>query len=174
MLWTIVSVAVVLIPALTMQLYLRSVPSNHIWPNSNFIVIDPDFNDGIAFSALVGKVWVIYLLQSLMIILIFIAWFFIKKWYYVVGLSLILTGSLFNILDRAIAISVPSASGDTENAVLDYFQLKFWFFGLENTCWNFPDLFIIIGAFWTVISFITKSIVDYCKEKKKATKKADK
>lgn len=108
----------------------------------SFLKMEFHSNTGIAFSIQLKQILIIVLI---IIILIAIAWFLYKsyegkKWLYVFCLSLILFGSLSNLLDRLIF-----------GYVIDYFDMK-WF-----TVFNLADVMIVLGALALIISNIDLS-----------------
>lgn len=99
-------------------------------------------NKGIAFSIQFKQIIIIILI---ILIISAICWFLyksykIKKWLYIFCLSLILIGSVSNLIDRLIY-----------GYVIDYFDMR-WF-----TVFNLADVMIVIGALILIISNIDLS-----------------
>lgn len=120
--------------------------------NNGFINIVLITNSGIGFSALSDKTAIVYAIQSIVMILIFIWFLFIKNIDFLITLTMIFSGALANIIDRA-------TSGN--NTVLDYFQ--FWFGG---AIFNFADSTIVCGFIALFICYLVRFILQIIHDKK--------
>lgn len=159
---------IVIIPSTIMycwaidQIQLQPFGTNSFW------YIKLALNNGVGFSILGNSpVWVVFLVQISINLVILLILLFMKKWYIIGFLSLAFMGGTFNIIDRAI--DQPMACVELTNyhaAVVDYFAFGFMDFAI----FNFPDMFIVIGTFGFIISFVTDAIVTFVKEGKKEKK----
>lgn len=120
--------------------------------NNGFINIVLITNSGIGFSALSDKTAIVYAIQSIVMILIFIWFLFSKNIDFLITLTMIFSGALANIIDRA-------TSGN--NTVLDYFQ--FWFGG---AIFNFADSTIVCGFIALFICYLVRFILQIIHDKK--------
>ncbi|MCY9806855.1 signal peptidase II [Lentilactobacillus senioris] len=97
-------------------------------------------NDGAAWSILIGQRWLFILIATVAIILITVLMLhFNNQWKYLLGLSLVLAGTIGNLLDRII-----------NGYVVDMFQLDF----INFPIFNCADLFLTIGIAWLAILII--------------------
>lgn len=106
--------------------------------NPNEIVLNP----GIAFSQFDdANSAVVYLIQSIPVILAFLAIIFLPNPYICIGLITLLLGGLTNIIDRSLGgeIEINNHLVSLKNAVIDYIPIG-------NTKANLPDIYIITGA----------------------------
>lgn len=120
--------------------------------NNGFINIVLITNSGIGFSALSDKTAIVYAIQSIVMVLIFIWFLFSKNIDFLITLTMIFSGALANIIDRA-------TSGN--NTVLDYFQ--FWFGG---AIFNFADSTIVCGFIALFICYLVRFILQIIHDKK--------
>lgn len=120
--------------------------------NNGFINIVLITNSGIGFSALSDKTAIVYAIQSIVMILIFVWFLFSKNIDFLITLAMIFSGALANIIDRA-------TSGN--NTVLDYFQ--FWFGG---AIFNFADSTIVCGFIALFICYLVRFILQIIHDKK--------
>ncbi len=99
-----------------------------------FLYITKVYNDGISFSMLTGKRWLIILFS--IIILIFL-YFYMKKFKEnkrnIIAFSLIFGGLFGNLIDRIIY-----------GYVIDF--INFYIFNYNYPIFNFADSFICIGV----------------------------
>ncbi|MDR1235342.1 MAG: signal peptidase II [Mycoplasmataceae bacterium] len=144
-----IALVVVLVPSLTCNLMIRN--GDWQWPHNIA------YNDGIAFSALVGKTALIYFLQAFICFIVLLATLFTDKWYHSLLLSLALVGGLFNLIDRA---TQPSPH---LNTVIDYLPTG-------NTTSNFPDVFILTGVIGFSVLYVIITIYGLTKRKNKQDK----
>ncbi|WP_052663933.1 signal peptidase II [Mycoplasmoides alvi] len=124
--------------------------------NTGFININVIKNTGIGFGAFNDNTTLVYLLQITVFVVILVIWLFNHKISLLIPLTLIMAGSIGNILDRL-------TSGD--HSVLDYFQ--FWFGG---AIFNFADSAIVVGfiiLFFTTIYFFIFDLIKESKNEKK-------
>lgn len=125
------------------------------------IIVD---NTGVGFSigANASDPTIVYLIQAIPCIITFLIFFFVtNKWIYI-GLYVIFFGGLSNIIDRALPLHIILANGKpfSSNAVVDYIQL----FNTNTTC-NLPDIFITIGAIYTILILIVTIFITWKKER---------
>lgn len=132
--------------------YLDTESELKIIENTGFINIVVISNSGIGFSALSDKTAIVYTIQSIVMILVFIWLLFSKNIDFLITLTMIFSGALANIIDRA-------TSGN--NTVLDYFQ--FWFGG---AIFNFADSTIICGFIALFICYLVRFILQAISDKK--------
>lgn len=125
---------------------------------TGFININVIANQGIGFGSLNNKTTAVYVLQSVVMIIIFICLLFTngKKFDFVITLSFVVSGSLGNIVDRAT-----STIENKPHAVLDYFQ--FWFGG---AIFNFADTCIVVNFIVLGIAYFIRLMIDLIKESK--------
>lgn len=121
-------------------------------------------NQGVGFSiAANANTSVVYLIQSIPCIITFLIFFFVtNKWIYI-GLFVIFFGGLSNIVDRALPLNIYVINNTRfpPNAVVDYIP---WF----NTSCNLPDIFITIGAIYTILVLVITIFITWKKESKKS------
>ncbi|MDQ0513673.1 lipoprotein signal peptidase [Mycoplasmoides fastidiosum] len=106
-------------------------------------------NRGISFGLLTGSAWV-YVLQILPVILTGLALLRNINFFATVGLSLIFSAGLSNVIDRGLPdVFGQFVQGSTaaengmyiaRDAVVDYWQMS-----ASGAVFNFPDVFIIVG-----------------------------
>lgn len=151
----IAAAALVLVLIMSLSFYMWLKDGYDGKPNS-FWYINVIWNDGIGFSALVGNYPAIYALQSAMFILLLAIFLFVTHDKITASfVALAMFGGLFNLIQRG-------ASGT--NCVLDYFQFGFW----QNfPVFNWPDMFVVIGIFGFVISYVVLIIIQAARENKK-------
>lgn len=119
-------------------------------------------NQGVAFSIAASyKPAIVYLIQSIPCIITFLIFFFVtNKWIYI-GLFVIFFGGLSNIIDRALPLHIiVNGKPFPSNAVVDYIP---WF----STECNLPDIFITIGAIYTILILIVTIFITWKKEHQK-------
>ena len=109
-------------------------------------------NPGVGFSIGANSdPAIVYLIQAIPCVITFLIFFFVtNKWIYI-GLFVIFFGGLSNIIDRALPNTIP-------NAVVDYIP---WF----STKCNLPDIFITIGAIYTILILIVTIFITWKKER---------
>ena len=118
-------------------------------------------NPGVGFSIGANSdPAIVYLIQAIPCVITFLIFFFVtNKWIYI-GLFVIFFGGLSNIIDRALPLHIILADGKpfSSNAVVDYIP---WF---STTC-NLPDIFITIGAIYTILILIVTIFITWKKER---------
>ena len=125
---------------------------------NGFINIVLTLNKGIGFGGLQDNTAAVYALQSI-VMLFMLAWIlFADRCEFFVSLSMVVSGALSNILDRATSTIL-------EHAVLDYFQ--FWFGG---AIFNFADVCVVVGFIILVISFIVHWVMEWVQDAKESKK----
>lgn len=149
-----IALALVLIFSLSFFCWLKDKPEGFDGNDNGFWNICVKHNSGIGWSALSGNFPAIYTIQTLMFILLLAVFIFLTHDKITSSfIACAMFGGLFNLLQRA-------ASAD--NTVLDYFQFGFW---KDFPIFNWPDMFVVIGIFGFVISFITLTIIQWRREK---------
>lgn len=132
--------------------YLGPGSEFKIIENTGFINIVVISNSGIGFSALSDQTAIVYAIQSVVMILVFIWFLFSKNIDFLITLTMVFSGALANIIDRA-------TSGN--NTVLDYFQ--FWFGG---AIFNFADSTIICGFIALFICYLVRFILQIISDRR--------
>lgn len=119
-------------------------------------------NTGIAFSGLSNSSSsLVYFVQSLPIIFSVLFLLFTKSFSIDIGLSLVLTGGLSNIIDRSLFDSYAHLQINGLNAVVDYFQFSF----IPNSAvFNFPDVSVIVGVIIVGITLVVQFIKEWIQE----------
>ena len=144
---------------LIIDIVIKLIISNKLIFNQSIKVINNFFyityvkNTGVAWSILSGKINLIIVI-TLIIIAILIIYIFNKKSYSVleiISYSMILSGSIGNLIDRIIY-----------GYVIDY--LDFNILGYNYPIFNFADIIIVIGTAIFAILIIGDMI---CENKKK-------
>ncbi|AIV03658.1 prolipoprotein signal peptidase [Candidatus Malacoplasma girerdii] len=156
----IFAAVIVLLCSVTMSIYCCKLTKPTVVDPYRFINISIDINQGISFGNLNGKTWLIYILQSVLIVVLFIFTFISKRfveWFF--G-SMAYIGATYNLVDRMVIKEIASLKQKT-NGVLDYFQ----FFD-KSAIFNFPDFFIITGIIGICLFSFIFFICEY-KQKKK-------
>ncbi|MBQ0045634.1 MAG: signal peptidase II [Mycoplasma sp.] len=150
------ALVLVLIMSLSFYFWLHNVSEGTEIGLNKFWYIHIVWNDGIGFGGLMGNYPAIYALQSVMFILL-LAIFLLVTHDKITSsfVALAMFGGLFNLIQRG-------ASGT--NCVLDYFQFGFW---QDFPVFNWPDMFVVVGIFGFVISYITLVIIQSVRENKK-------
>ncbi|WP_052663397.1 signal peptidase II [[Mycoplasma] testudinis] len=151
-------------PFVTEALVLNPNLGVHV-ENSGFINIFLIFNTGIGFGNLAEQTGAVYFLQTLIMMIIIIWLLFVDTPDYIVFLSLIVSGSFANIMDRASSLNTFGIA----NAVLDYFQ--FWFGG---AIFNFADSCIVVGFIDIVITYVVRLIIQTRNDAKDRKQEQDK
>ena len=97
-------------------------------------------NDGAAWSILTGQRWLFILIAAVAILLITVLMIhFRSQKSYLIGLTLVLSGTVGNLIDRII-----------NGFVVDMFQLDF----INFPIFNCADLFLTFGIAWLAILII--------------------
>ena len=109
-----------------------------------FLYITKVYNDGISFSMLTGKRWLIVFFSILILIFLY---FYMKKFKEnkrnIIAFSLIFGGLLGNLIDRIIY-----------GYVVDY--LRFIIFDYNFPIFNLADICITIGVILLIINMLRK------------------
>ena len=148
--------ALVLVLVMSLSFYFWLKDGIEAKPNS-FWYINVIWNKGMGFSMLEGNFAAIYALQSVMFVLLLAIYLLVTHDKISASfIALAMFGGLFNLIQRACAPI------EHANCVLDYFCFGFMDFAI----FNWPDMFVVIGIFGFVISYITITIIDIVKEDK--------
>lgn len=134
----------------------------------NFLEVKIIGNTGIAFSGLAShSASLIYFLQIFPIIFSLIALIFSNSILLDIGLSFLFFGGSSNLIDRMIFDDFKTINvSNTVNSVVDY--LKFSENFIKNSAiFNLPDIYIIIGMIFLVISILISWIKDFKNDKSK-------
>lgn len=133
-----------------------------------FLQINIMGNTGVSFSMFNSSdVGLVYFIQCLPIIIAFGFLIFTKNIYIDIGLTLVLTGGMCNVIDRSLYDNYASGVAEIErtNAVVDY--LYFPFIGENGSAvFNVPDMMIILGVIIIVITLIVQFIIEWINESK--------
>lgn len=160
----ILAASLVLVLSLSLSFYFwlhNKTEGTQIGENP-FWFIEIKWNDGIGWSALAGNLPAIYAIQSIIFIAL-VAVFLLITHDRITGpfVSLAMCGGLFNLIQRA------SETGANKGCVLDYFTFGFW---RSFPVFNWPDMFVVIGVFGFIISYIIVTILHYKNEKENETR----
>ncbi|MDE7088304.1 MAG: signal peptidase II [Malacoplasma sp.] len=136
----------------------------------NFLDIKIIENTGISFGSLSQtSPGVVYFVQSLPIIIGFIAFIFSSHYFLDVGISMLFFAGMSNIIDRSLPDVYINKIMATENdAVVDYFQFSFI---KDSAIFNFPDVFITISVGLICLHIIIAWVKEYKKESAKEKNK---
>ncbi len=146
--WKAIIFLVVSLIVFTISFVLRNIMLNSTTQSyqlmPGFLDIYIIGNTGIAFSGLSDvSSGVVYFVQSLPIIISIAFLLFTKSISIDIGLSLVLTGGLSNIIDRSLFDNYTHLQINGENAVVDYLQFSFI---KGSAIFNFPDVTVIVGV----------------------------
>lgn len=142
----ILSIIFLLIDQVSKLLVIKSLSiNNSIEVIKNFFYLTYTNNDGAAFSILTGKrIFLIVVAIAIIIILFYyIKKNKIEKKLDILAFSLIIGGSLGNLIDRII-----------RGVVIDFFDVKI--FDYNFPIFNVADSFIVIGTFLLLITIARK------------------
>lgn len=153
---------VVLALSLSFYFWLKDKPADQPYgPINGFWYIYVTWNNGIGWSALENNYAAIYGIQSVVCILLITVFLLVTHDKITCSfVALAIFGGFFNLIQRAAS---------SNNAVLDYFRFGFW---PSFPIFNWPDMFVVIGIFGFVISFIIVTIIQYKKEDQKEKQNA--
>lgn len=151
------ALVVVLAFSLSFYFWLHNKPEGVVGEENKFWFIEISWNSGLGFSGLKGKTDAIYAIQSLMFVLL-LAIFLLLTHDKISSsfVALAMFGGFFNLIQRA------AETGAHAGCVLDYFHFGFW---KSFAIFNWPDMFVVIGIFGFIISYIVLTIIQYQKEK---------
>lgn len=145
--------AAILVLSLSLSFYfwLKDKPDGTIIGHNSFWYIYIEWNDGIGFSGLAGKTAAIFVVQTLMFLLL-LALFLLVTHDNISSsfVALAIFGGLFNLFQRA-------ADTHAVKSVLDYFTFGPWI--KFPFVFNWPDIFVVIGIFGFIVSYIVVSII---------------
>ena len=158
------ALVVVLAFSLSFYFWLHNKPEGIVGHENKFWFIDVKWNEGIGFSALSGNTSAIYAIQSIMFILLLAIFIFLTHDKISSSfVALAMFGGFFNLIQRA------AESGEFAGCVLDYFHFGFW---KSFAIFNWPDMFVVIGIFGFVISYIIMTVIQYQREKQQESHKS--
>lgn len=150
--------ALVLVLTLSLSFYFWLKDASGEIGTNPFWYISIVWNDGIGFSQLTGDTTAIYVIQSLMFVLLLAIYLFLANDKITASfVALAMFGGLFNLFQRA------AETGAHAGCVLDYFKFGFW---PTFAVFNWPDMFVVVGIFGFVISYITLVIIEAVNESK--------
>lgn len=150
------TLAIVLIMSLSFYFWLRDEKVGTEKFKNGFWYIKIVHNDGIGFGGFKNNLIAINLIQSMMFIFLFLIFAFTyQNILTTTFISLAMFGGLFNILQRA----------NDHGWVLDYFQFGFW---ESFPTFNWPDIFVVISIFSSIIITFVTSAMQFINEKKKS------
>lgn len=142
----IISIIFLVIDQISKLLVVKSLSiNNSIEVIKNFFYLTYTNNDGAAFSILTGQRLFLIVVSIIIIILLL---HYLKKnkidsKIEILSISLIIGGSLGNLIDRIV-----------RGYVIDFFDVKI--FGYNFPIFNIADTFIVIGAFLLFIKISRK------------------
>lgn len=150
----VIALAIVLTFSLSFYFWLHNktgdIGTNPFW------YISITWNPGFGFSGLSGQTGLIYFIQSLMFILLLSIYIFLTRDKVTCSfVALAMFGGFFNLIQRA------AETGTNAGCVLDYFAFGFW---KSFAIFNWPDMFVVIGIFGFVISYIVVTILEAKRE----------
>ena len=150
------TLAIVLIMSLSFYFWLRDEKVGTEKFKNGFWYIKIVHNDGIGFGGFKNNLVAINLIQSMMFIFLFLIFVFTyQNILATTFISLAMFGGIFNILQRA----------NDHGWVLDYFQFGFW---ESFPTFNWPDIFVVISIFSSIIITFVTSGMQFINEKKKS------
>lgn len=153
------ALVLVLIFSLSFYFWLRNKPEDVVGSRNNFWYIEIVHNYGLGFGGLRGNAPAIYALQSIMFILLLAIYLLLSESRITSSfIALAMFGGLFNLFQRA---------GSGGDYVLDYFKFGFW---ESFPVFNWPDMFVVIGIFGFVISYVVLTIMEAVAESKAKAK----
>lgn len=149
----IAAAAAILVISLSLSFYLwlKDKPDGTIIGQNGFWYINVDWNEGIGFSGLSGKTAAIFVIQTFMFLLLLTMYLLLTHdSVSCTFVALAMFGGLFNLFQRA-------ADFHAVKSVLDYFTFGPWI--KFPFIFNWPDMFVVIGIFGFVISYIVVTII---------------
>lgn len=147
--------ALILVLAFSLSFFfwLNGKDDGVVGQENGFWYIWIERNPGIGWSAMSGKYGTICAIQSIMFVLLLALLIFLTHDKITSSfVSMAMFGGLFNLLQRATA---------SDHCVLDYFRFGFW---NNFPIFNWPDMFVVIGIFGFVISYIALTVVQAAKD----------
>lgn len=131
---------------------------------NNVITLSYQTNDGASFGILSGQLW-LFILLTLAALVIFFYLFrhvsFKTKKVYSIGISLMIAGTIGNLLDRIFH----------KGLVIDFLLVELYepilkLFGLSNFYNNFADMYLFVGIFLFAIDmfFLEKKRESFAKK----------
>lgn len=156
----ILSCAIVLVLSLCLSFYfwLHDKEDGTVIGQNPFWYIKIVWNSGVGWSALSNNPAAVYAIQSIMFVLLLSVFVLVVRDRWSASfVAIAMLGGLFNLLQRACE------SGMHAGCVLDYFRFGFW---ESFPTFNWPDMFVVVGIFGFIISFIVYSIRKAIKEEK--------
>ena len=139
---TILSVIFLIIDQISKLLVIKLLDINHsVEVIKNFFYLTYTHNTGAAFSILTGRriFLIIISITILMILFYYLKKYKVEKKINKLAFSLIIGGSLGNLIDRTI-----------RGSVIDFIDVKI--FGYDFPIFNLADIFIVIGVFLLIIN----------------------
>ena len=155
----IAAIALIVVLAFSLSFYCWLKNKSGIVGDENkFWYITIVHNHGVGFGNLDGKTGAVYAIQSVMFIVLLAIFLFVTNDRITASfVALAMFGGIFNLIQRA---ATPADS--LGKYVLDYFQFGFW---KSFPVFNWPDMFVVIGIFGFVISYIALLVIQYTREK---------
>lgn len=156
----IASAALVLVLALSLSFYfwLKDVPEGTVIGENDFWFIRVEWNDKLGLGIDISTSGIFALQSVMFIVLLAIFLFLTNDKISSSFIALAMFGGLFNLLQRA-------ADTHEIKSVLDYFVFGPWI--KFPFTFNWPDMFVVIGIFGFVISYITITIIEVVKESRR-------
>ncbi len=153
-----IALAIVLALSLSFYFWLHTKPEGMEIGKNGFWYISIVWNNGFGFNGLAGKTGTIYAIQSVMFVVLLAIYLFLCQDKVTASfVALAMFGGLFNLIQRA------AESGANVGCVLDYFAFGFW---PSFAIFNWPDMFVVIGIFGFVISYIVVTILQAKKDER--------
>jgi signal peptidase II len=152
--------ASIIVIGLVVDLVTKSIFASMLEYGKETIVLIPNLlefvyveNDGAAYGMMGGHTWFLIVLTILFIVG-FVLYFIFNKdkniWF-TVGVGLIVSGAIGNLIDRIIF-----------NFVRDFISMEFF-----NFIFNFADMFITFGVIFFVISMIFDAVKEVKEKREK-------
>ena len=156
LLWFFIAIAIVLIPAIPLNVWAYQLGEGKHFGNNNFLEIDILFNQGNGYGF--GSDWpqgAVYFVKIFTCFILLIILLLLQpRWYYTLPLGAAFVGGLFNVFDKVAH----------DDNVIDYLNLfpRTSPFG----SFNVPDLCITTGIIFTCVSYVVVLIIKIVKDKK--------
>lgn len=147
------ALVLVLIFSLSFYFWLKNEQPGVPIGKNGFWYLEVVWNNGVGWNALENNPAAIYAIQSIMFIVLLAIYLLLCQDRITSSfVALAMFGGLFNLFQRV---------GSGTNAVLDYFRFGFW---ETFPTFNWPDMFVVIGIFGFVITYITLTIIEAVRE----------
>ncbi|AHI53998.1 lipoprotein signal peptidase [Spiroplasma sabaudiense Ar-1343] len=139
-----------------------------MWPG--FLNLHYTINPGAAYGMNANNLALAVSIATIVTILMSLFFVFINDRVWLVGITILLSGSWANLLGRAWAPTIPATSGYPAivGGVVDFLVWDFSFLGSSNYIFNIADLWVNISVVYLIVVALPFTIVKYVKEAKAA------